>query len=356
MKKLILIIPLIVLMAAGIVLLKKRRRAVSDLPTAKPVSYSVRVVRPQTATVSGSRSFLAAMEPTDSADIASKLSARILEVSVEESVPVTKGDLLIRLDDGDITATFKGLEAQLSAAETQLDYSRKQYERNLTLYEAGGLALERLEASRVTLENGVAAVNELKQKILGLENQLEYARIRAPFDGTVGTVFLHPGDLAAPGKPILRLNSLSQKLTFSFIPASDDIHPGQKVLLEGREGLPGRIIKIYNDAKNGLAVAEVKVSRHLEIPAGSYLNLSVITTTASGCSVPVQALLHRSDSVSVMTYREKHFSEQPVRVAARDRTTAVIEPCVDSPVAVGSEAKLSLLPTYGEVIAEVSNE
>ena len=358
MKKLILIIPLIIVLAAGIVLLKKRRQAVSDLPTAKPVSYSVRIVSPQTRTVSTTRSFLAAMESTDSVDIASKLSARIVEVSVEESIPVKKDDLLIRLDDREIVATLQGIEAQLSAARKQRDYNRKLYKRNQALYEAGGLALEKLEASQVTLDNAVAMVKDLQGKIRGLENQLEYARIRAPFDGIVGTVFLRQGDLAAPGKPILRLNSLSQKLTFGFIPGADDVHPGQEVLLTEQGEISGRIVKIYDDAKNGLSVAEVAMSRRLDLPAGSYLNLSVITATASGCSVPIQALLHRPDSVSVMTYTDEHFSEKTVRVTAQDKKTAVIDPCVDSPVAVGSEAKLSLLPTYGQVnvISEVSNE
>ena len=111
----------------------------------------------------------------------------------------------------------------------------------------------------------------------------------------------------------------------------------------------GTVTTLYNDAGNGLSVAEVTPDNRLDLPSGSYLTIEVVTKTASGCAVPVQALLHRARGESIMVYRGDHFEEKPVSVKARDKGFALIDPCVISPVAVASETKLSLLPAYGNI-------
>jgi RND family efflux transporter MFP subunit len=347
MKKIIFILVCIIVMAAGIVRLNKEKQTIAEAPLATPPTFTVRIAEPQTKTVSRTRTFLAKMEPVHRAGISSKLSGRISGLAVAESDAVQQGDLLVRIDDLEIVTAIRGLQAQLVSAGAQRDYSATVHQRNLVLFEAGGLAREKLEASQVALRAAVAAVKDLQQKIKGLENQLEYLHLKAPFAGRVGTIFLRQGDLAAPGRPILTLNSLEQKLTFSFMAATDDIRVGQDVLLQGTKA--GRVVNIYDDAHNGLSVAEVALDRRLDLPGGSYLTIVVVGKTASGCAVPVRALLHRSRGTSVMVYQEDNFAEKAVTVTVQDGEFALLEPCVAHPVAVASEAKLSLLPTSGRV-------
>jgi RND family efflux transporter MFP subunit len=347
MKKIILIVLLIILIAAGVTLLKKRRQTIAEAPVATPITYTVKTVLPETKTVSQTSTFLARLESANSAGISSKLSGRISELLVRESRKVRQGDLLVRIDDQEIRASIDALQAKLASARKQRDYSETLHARNKALFEAGGLAQEKLEASEVTYSAAAAAVKELEQNIRGLKNQLDYSNIRAPFAGIVGTIFLRQGDLATPGRPILTLNSLPQKLTFNFMPGPEDIQPGQDVLLQGIKA--GKIATLYNDAKAGLWVAEVTLDRRLDQPNGSYLTIEVVTKAASGCGVPVQALLHREQGESIMFYQGDHFEEKSVNVKVQGKKFALIDPCVSSPVAVASEAKLSLLPTYGSI-------
>ncbi len=74
-----------------------------------------------------------------------------------------------------------------------------------------------------------------------------------------------------------------------------------------------------------------------------------MTRIGTGCAVPVEALLHRPQGTGIMVYDQGRFHEQAVTVSARDGDLALIEPCVSLPVAVASEAKLSLLPTAGTI-------
>lgn len=350
MKKFIILIVFVLLVVAGIRLVKIRKQAVDDAPVAKPVTYAVRTVLPREDTeVAQSRIFLARLDSVSSAGISSKLSGRINDLKVSESQRVEKGDLLLQIDDREIRSSIAGLEAKLVSAEKNRRYTKKLLARDKALFKAGGLAREKLEVSEVAFGSAAAAVTEIEKNIAGLNNQLEYSQLRAPFDGIIGTVFFRRGDLATPGKTLLTVNSLPQKLIFSYIPGAADIQPGREVRQQGKKQKLGSVTKLYNDARAGLWVAEVALDERINQPAGSYMTIEVVTRIGTGCAVPVEALLHRPHGPGIMVYDQERFHEQMVTVSAQNGDLALIEPCVSQPVAVASEAKLSLLPTAGTI-------
>jgi len=347
-KKIVTILLIAALIFGAAVLMKKRKASIAETPTASSPSYRVRTVTAQPREIQESSSFLAKLDTVNRAEISSKLSGRIRDILVTESMNVKKGDLLIRIDDKEIITAINGLKAQIIAAEKQQNYGKSQHERNLALFKAGGLAREKLEASDVSYTAAKAAVEDLQQKLKGLKNQLDYLNIKAPFNSIVGTIFLRQGDLASPGKPILSLNSRKQKLTFSFMPGRAAISAGQEVMFNNTP--IARISTLYDDAQNGLRVAEIAIDKRMDnLPNGSFITIKVITRTESGCSVPVQALLHRPKGQSIMIYQGDRFHEKAISVLARNNDFALIDPCETLPIAVASEAKLSLLPTHGSV-------
>ncbi len=347
MKKILLIIPLVLLLASGVILLKKRKKAIAEAPVAQPITYAVRTIQAANGPVTHQATFLARVEGVDQARISSKLSGRIDAVNVRETDTVKKGDLLVQIDDSELQATRKSLVAQLTAAQAQRTYMADQHRRNQALFKAGGLAREKLQASQVALAQADAAVRDLKNKIAATDNQLAYLSIRAPFDGTVGTVLLHPGDMAAPGKPILTLNAPERKLTFRFAPDSVPVQSGQAVLWQDRQ--LGTIKSIYDDAQNGLAVAEIAPDIDLDLPLESFVSIEVVLARAEGCRIPVDALLHGREGTAVMVYQDGRFQARQVQVMLQGHNQALVEPCPAEPIAVAPEAKLSLLPGHGQV-------
>ncbi len=347
MKKLWLTIPLILLLVAGGLLLNKRRQEVADTPVAATMIHAVRTTLAQNRTISQTSSFLAELQAAKSAAISSKLSGQIIQLAVHENQQVETGQLLVQIDDREMLASIRALQARLVAAQQQLKYSQAQYQRNLALYQAGGLALEKLEAAEVNSSSAMATVQELRENLKNLNSQHEYLQIRAPFAGIIGNILLRQGDLATPGRTILKLNSLPQKLIFRFASGASSIQVGQPVLSRGRE--IGVVSRLYDEADRGLSVAEITPEQRLDLPSGSYLTIKVVTATASGCALPLQSLLHRTQGVSVMLYREDHFTEQPVTATLQSSDLVLVTPCPSSPVAVAAEAKLSLLPGYGKV-------
>ena len=347
MKKIVVLVLVAALVFAAAMLLKKRKDAVAEEPTAAPPSFSVKTVTAQSRSLQESASFLAKLEAKKSISLASKLSGRIMEVKVREGRQVNAGDLLVRIDAAELSATIDSLKVTLAALENEANYSRDQYDRNVALYRAGGISREKLDASEVAFQNRNSALQSTRQKIKSLQAQLDYLLLKAPFTGTVGTIFLRQGDLAVAGRPLLLLHSPEQKLTFSYVPGTNAIAVGQDVLLDSQR--IGRITTLYPDADNALSVAEVDLDTPLARPNASNLTIEVVTRVETGCTVPVNGLLHQQDGVVVMVHKDGRFSPVPVTVKAQNAHYALIDPCVSLPVAVATENKLSLLPALGNI-------
>jgi len=347
MKKFILLLLIITLVAGGAILLKKRKQSIKESPTPTPPAFQVKVVSAKTAELRQTRSVLALLSARESAEISSKLSGKIEEIFVKENQTVKKGTPLLRIDNREITANIRSLQASLSAQTKDVDYAQNLHKRNKALFEVGGLAREKFEASEVALATKQASLEATQQKIAGLKVQLSYLSIAAPFSGTIGTIFAHVGDLALPGKPILSLNSPDQKLTFNYVPVDISVKTGQLAFLDGQN--IGQITNLYSDAVNGLSVAEIVVDSPLPQPNNSYLTIDLLTFESSGCTVPLNTLEKTKKTTQVMMYTDGIFKPLPITIIAENNDHALIEPCPESPIAVATAAKLGMLPGYNNI-------
>lgn len=135
--------------------------------------------------------FPASVRSTDRAELATRMSGTVERVPVDVGSRVARGDVLVALDDGDV-------EARIRSAEAAARQARRHFRRIENL-EADGAATEaELDDARAGLERAEAGLQEATA-------QRAYAVLRAPFPGTVTARNVDPGDLTAPGRPVLRL-------------------------------------------------------------------------------------------------------------------------------------------------------
>jgi RND family efflux transporter MFP subunit len=353
MKKIIAFIIIVAVAVGAGLFLKKQKEGVANLAKPKIYTHSVTVVHAKQKRVNETREFLAQLEATNSAFIASKFSANIKKIYVNENDKVTKGELLISLDDSEIKANLASLQEQKTALAADLHNAKTILNRNKKLFAIAAISKEAYDTSSVVYKNKLSALRTVNEKIKQTKSQLHYLNIRAPFNGRVGAKLADNGSLALPGKPILTLNSDDQKLVFSFVDGQKPILQGQKVFI-GSE-LIGSISKRYDDAKNALLVAEVKPNKALPYANKSFKTIAVVVESAEGCSVPVNALLHKKDGVYILLYKDQKFYAKKVDIVLQNDNEALLSSCVEEPIATASEAKLSLLPTYGKIIINEGN-
>lgn len=344
-KKILIFIVIAIVAALAAKKLMSEKQAIANQKTPLMLQYNIETTYAKQDTLVQKIPFLAQVQSQKEVKIATKLSGTVKKVFVTESQSVKKGDLLVQIDDRVIQTNLKTLLATLEVQKQDIAYYKAVAKRNKKLLKAHAISQEKYDASVLLVLNKKAQRDATKEKINALRSDLTYLKIHAPFDGVIATVFLHEGDLAMAGKPILILNSHKQKLAFSY--ANTNIKVGGTVLYKNDE--IGKVSKIYPNAKNNLDVAEVALFKKTDAKNNSFISIDVVTNKASGCSVPTSALLHTQENTYILVYENNKFSKQPVDVVLEGETKAIITPCTKKQIAVASESKLAVLPFYKNI-------
>lgn len=163
----------------------------------------------------------------ESVTLRPEVAGRITEILLEEGACMKKGAPLIKIDDRVFAAELKQAEAEQKLAE--LEYNRF---RNLS---KTGAATRRLfDQSQAAL--GVAQANTDLAR-----TKLDYATIRAPFDGFVGLRRISPGDYVNVGQELANFVSYDPMKVDFTIPETraGKLKAGQVIEMTV-EALPGK--------------------------------------------------------------------------------------------------------------------
>ena len=146
------------------------------------------------------------------ATVSSKVTAKVLEVLIEEGMEVKEGQILARLDASNTDASLRLAEAEVRAATTVLEETKVQLaESKLRLDRTRALVkdsvvsqaeLDRVQAESDSLEARLGRQGEeelvAERRLAVWTQQLEDTIIRAPFDGIVTTKDAQPGEMISP--------------------------------------------------------------------------------------------------------------------------------------------------------------
>ncbi|HSM03135.1 MAG TPA: efflux RND transporter periplasmic adaptor subunit [Longimicrobiales bacterium] len=170
--------------------------------------------------------------PVNQADVATRMAGTVSDIPVEVGDVVPAGARLATLDDADV-------QARIEAAEAQAELARRTFQRVENLARDGAASQQELDEARARLAAAEGGATEARA-------QAAYAMITAPFAGTVVARMADPGDLAAPGMPLMRLASRDVKVV-ADLPAdrARGLSVGQRVEVElGHDPLAGRILRV----------------------------------------------------------------------------------------------------------------
>ncbi|WP_232819865.1 efflux RND transporter periplasmic adaptor subunit [Aliidiomarina celeris] len=151
------------------------------------------------------RFFSGQMEPRQEASMSSRITARVADVLVEAGDRVQQGDVLVRLENDDLSARVRQQQQTLAAAQARVNEARSNFQRVSALVEQGLLpsaALDEAIAQRDTTEAELAGAREGLSEAQTSES---FSVITAPFDAVISDRGVYTGDTAAPGMQLIRL-------------------------------------------------------------------------------------------------------------------------------------------------------
>src|ERR1700734_1691266 len=146
------------------------------------------------------------------ATVASKITAKMMELDIEEGDHVKAGQIIAKLDDTNIRAALDQARAQLAyakagLAETQVNLANAQrdYDRQKSLIAGHFVSQAAVDNSRTTLDALGAQLATQRSNIEVAERGMNMAErnlddtiVRAPFSGVVTVKAAQPGEMVSP--------------------------------------------------------------------------------------------------------------------------------------------------------------
>jgi HlyD family secretion protein len=150
--------------------------------------------------------------PRRRATIAAKITARVVDVFVDEGMTVTEGQLLAKLDDSDAMRRLLAAQAQRGATaaliaglKVNLANAEREFRRQEELGKDGFASVQALDLTRTAAEGLRAQVAATEEQVKVAEAQIAMARqdvdnctVRAPFAGVVVSKDAQRGEMVSP--------------------------------------------------------------------------------------------------------------------------------------------------------------
>lgn len=190
----------------------------------------VATVAVENRNVTGYSTFPASIEGRVNNDVRAKMQGYITQVLVDEGQYVSKGQPLFRLETNSLSqsanaakagvgaarsnvaasdANVKAAQSAVNAAKVEVDKLRPLVEKNIISNVQLQTAQANLARAQAQVSQAIAArqqasagVAQAQANFQGVQENINYAVIRAPISGVVGKINFRNGSLVGPGDPM----------------------------------------------------------------------------------------------------------------------------------------------------------
>ncbi|MDH5680358.1 MAG: efflux RND transporter periplasmic adaptor subunit [Spirochaetota bacterium] len=178
------------------------------------------------------------LEAVAKVDIHTKVESRIISLYKDVSSSVSRGSLLVQLDDKELMERINQKQAmanvvRASARQDAILARHKKliYQRALKAFRDNIIPEQELDDSKTTYEVSLAQatlsrarVREAEAAIKEVETRLKETRIYSPIEGIVSERFLDEGSLVRPGQPIFSIITIKVLKILVNLPEKDIHH------------------------------------------------------------------------------------------------------------------------------------
>lgn len=254
-------------------------------------------------------------------DVASRVMGRVTSIKVEEGDRVTKGELLLTIEDDDIKQkalaaeeSYRVAEKAYKAAEHNKRLAETTYDRYRNLYQDRAISLQEMDEvetrkniAALEYEKARAALNRAKANYEEARVNLGFTNLKAPSSGIVTEKHIEVGSMASPGIPLLRVEDDS---TYRIDASVDEAHhdkltPGMTVTAElGSSGrnVEGTVTEVVPAVDPRTRTFLVKIALDGEsLKTGQYARVLIPVGMKEAIIVPKQAVVEKGQLVGVYT-------------------------------------------------------
>jgi RND family efflux transporter MFP subunit len=161
------------------------------------------------------------IEASETANISTRVMGYILKINAKVGDQVKSGQVLVSLNNEDMTAKKAQTEAMMAEANANLQNAQKDYTRFTALYKQQSASAKELDNVTLQFNSAKARLEAAKQMRNEVSAMMNYTTIVAPFSGIITQKLADEGSLANPGMPILILEKSGNFQISATIPESE---------------------------------------------------------------------------------------------------------------------------------------
>ncbi len=252
------------------------------------------------------------VEAEKTASVSTRVMAMVTAVHVQAGDSVRRGQLLLDIDPQAARGQLAQAQGALSQARAALALAQRNYERFQGLQEVQAASELELDMARMQYEQALGAVEQAEGAISTAAAVAADSRVIAPFAGRVARRMVEIGDLAAPGRPLLELQSSGNRRLALTVPeslmAKSNLKVGDTVpaRIDARPELgviQGEVVETTPGADPASHAFQVKLALPTpDLPSGSAARAWLETDRRPVVTVPQSAVL-RQGGMSLVVVR-----------------------------------------------------
>lgn len=276
------------------------------------------------------------------ATIRSQVTGYLQSADFKEGQFVRRGDVLARIDPRIYQARLEQAQAQLAKDQALLANQKTNLARNEPLLQKGFATDQQVVSERAQIAQSESALKGDQAAINYAQTELDFATLRAPFDGVTGIRRVDIGNIINPTDPsgIVVLTQV-QPISVLFTLPTRDIAAVQAALTRGpvaaiaydqsgdRKLDIGTLLLINNQADPKSGTVQLKAifpNAERQLWAGSFVNAEVTTSVEKGAlTIPANALQVSDKGQFVYVVgADDTVAVRPVKVRQRTRGVALV--------------------------------
>ena len=316
------------------------------------------------------------IEPVTSVTVGTQVSGIVSKLYVDYNSVVKKGQVIAELDKTNLISELNRAKADLTSAQSTLNYETSNFNRYQTLFDKGLVSANDYESARLSYDKARQSVASSRESVQKAQTNLGYATITSPIDGVVLSKAVEEGQTVAASFNTPELFTIAQDLTDMRVIADIDeadiggVQEGQRVTFTvdafPEDRFEGQVTQVRQQAttSSNVVTYEVVISapnKDLKLKPGLTANVTIYTLEKNDVLaapakalrfVPNEALLKNGQQIEdveaktkVWTLEGNTFKAHAVEVGTSNGMLTEIT----SGISAGTEVLVDFKITGGEM-------
>lgn len=254
------------------------------------VTFDTAKVEP--ANIKNSVTATGSVEPVTSVTVGTQVSGIISRLYVDYNTVVKKGQIIAELDKTNLISELNTAKANLSSAQSSLNYESANYNRYATLFKKGLVSADEYESAKLNFEKAKDQVAQSREMVQKAQTNLSYAIITSPIDGVVISKSVEEGQTVAASYATPELFTIAKDLKDMQVVANvdeadiGDVKEGERVSFTvdayPNDTFEGVVKQVRQEATttNNVVTYEVVISApnsELKLKPGLTANVTIYT-------------------------------------------------------------------------------